>query len=163
MVKSEFDLIDHRGNQVSEAAFAGRWQLVFFGFTYCPDICPTTLATIAQVLDLLGGQAKRVAPLFITVDPERDTPEILAEYVSAFHPEITGLTGTPEQVRAATRSFRIFYGKQNDEHAPGGYVMSHSGYIYLMDPEGRYEAVFTEKRDSAEQIAAAIKQRLEDD
>ncbi|MEQ9639607.1 MAG: SCO family protein, partial [Alphaproteobacteria bacterium] len=157
------ELVDHRGNRVNQADFAGQWQLVFFGFTFCPDICPTTLATIAQVLDSLGARTDRLTPLFITVDPERDTPEVLAEYVAAFHPRIVGLTGTTEQVRAAARSFRIYHGRQADEYAPDGYVMSHSGYIYLMDTEGRYEAVFTEKRDSAEQIAAAINRRLGDD
>ena len=92
-VRSEFSLIDQTGTAVTEADFAGRWQLVFFGFTNCPDICPTTLAYMASVLDLLGPRPEQVAPLFITVDPARDTVPVMAEYVSNFHPRLVGLTG----------------------------------------------------------------------
>ena len=159
-VRSEFELVDHRGKVVTEADYADRWQLVFFGFTHCPDVCPTTLSMMARVLDLLGIDADRIAPLFITVDPERDTPPVLAEYVSAFHPGIVGLTGTAEQVRAAAASFRVFFGRETDQAAPDGYMMSHSGYIYLMRPSGVYEAVFSEHRDEPELIAAAIRQRF---
>lgn len=160
MIKSEFDLVDHHGNRVTEEDFAGLWQLVFFGFTYCPDVCPTTLATIAEVLDTLGTDADQVAPLFITVDPERDTPEVMAEYVAAFHPRLVGLTGTPDQIEAAARSFRTYYAKAEEAGAPDGYLMAHSGYIYLMTPDGEYEAVFTENANPPEEIAAQIERRL---
>lgn len=160
LVKSEFDLVDHHGNSVTEKDFKGRWQLVFFGYTFCPDICPTTLATIAEVLDALGNDVDQVAPLFITVDPERDTREVVAEYVAAFHPKLIGLTGTPEQVKAAAESFRVYYAKAEEADAPNGYLMAHSGYIYLMTPDGEYEAVFTENRNPPEEIAADIKRRL---
>lgn len=106
-IKSTFTLTDHHGRTVTERDFRGRWQLVFFGYTFCPDVCPTTLAVMSQVLDILRDDAKKVAPMFITVDPERDTPEVLAEYIGAFHPDIVGLTGTSEQIKLAARSFRV--------------------------------------------------------
>ena len=114
-IRSEFSLIDHTGQEVTQADYADRWQLVFFGFTNCPDVCPTTLAYMASVLDLLGKDADQVAPIFITVDPERDTVPVMAEYVSAFHPRLIGLTGTGAQVAEATRSFRTWY----DRHEVG--------------------------------------------
>ncbi|UTW53570.1 SCO family protein [bacterium SCSIO 12827] len=160
MIKSKFTLTDHRGRIVTEKNFKGQWQLVFFGFTFCPDVCPTTLSVMAQVLDLLEDDAKSLAPLFITVDPERDTPEVMAEYVEAFHPRIVGLTGTPEQIKQAAKSFRVFYGKTEKADAPGGYVMGHSGYMYLMTPEGTYDAVFSENLHPPEKISEEIRQRL---
>jgi protein SCO1/2 len=159
-VGGPFKLVDQNGRAVDEEVLKGRWSAVFFGFTYCPDVCPTTLAAIGRVLDLLGDSADQVAPLFVTVDPERDTPAVLSDYVAAFHPRIVGLTGTPEQVAHAARSFRIFYGKEAVEGAPDGHLMSHSGYIYLMNPSGGYEAVFTENRNTPEDIAAEIRRRL---
>ncbi|MEP0337146.1 MAG: SCO family protein [Alphaproteobacteria bacterium] len=163
MIKSQFTLTDHHGRTVTEQDFHGRWQLVFFGFTFCPDICPTTLSVMAQVLDTLGDDAKRLAPLFITVDPERDTPEVLAEYVGAFHSNIIGLTGTSEQIKQAAKSFRVFYGKTEKVEAPGGYVMGHSGYMYLMTPDGSYDAVFSENLHPPEKIAAEIQKRLKNE
>tara|TARA_R110001592_G_C13183701_1_gene751285 strand:+ start:5391 stop:6065 length:675 start_codon:yes stop_codon:yes gene_type:complete len=163
MIKSQFTLTDHHGRTVTEQDFHGRWQLVFFGFTFCPDVCPTTLSVMAQVLDTLGDDAKRLAPLFITVDPERDTPEVLAEYVGAFHPNIVGLTGTSEQIKLAAKSFRVFYGKTEKAEAPGGYVVGHSGYMYLMTPDGSYDAVFSENLHPPEKIAIEIQKRLQNE
>ena len=161
-IESEFTLVDHRGRPVTYEDFLGRWQLFFFGFTHCPDICPTTLGTVAATLDQLGPAADRVAPLFITVDPERDTPEVLAEYVAAFHPRLIGLTGTPEQVRSAVRAFRIYFAKMEMADAPDGYLMGHSGYIYLMMPEGEFDSVYAEHRDTPDKIAHAIRERLKE-
>jgi protein SCO1/2 len=160
LVKSDFSLIDHNGRRVTQNTYAGRWQLVFFGFTYCPDICPTTLASMGRVIDHLGDDGDQVAALFITVDPLRDTPKILSEYVNAIHPKVIGLTGTAKEIRAAAHAFRVYYSKVEKQDAPGGYLMNHSGYIYLMTPTGAYEAVFTEKSDAPEKIAAALKKRL---
>ena len=160
LVKSEFNLVNHLGQRVTQKDFAGRWQLVFFGFTYCPDVCPTTLASMGKVIDDLGKDADKVAPIFITVDPLRDTPKILAEYVTAIHPKLIGLTGTPDEIKAAAKAFRIYYSKVDKEDAPDGYLMDHSGYIYLMTPKGAYEAVFTEKSDPPVVIAESIRQRL---
>jgi cytochrome oxidase Cu insertion factor (SCO1/SenC/PrrC family) len=160
LITSDFALTDHTGRRVTEADFAGRWQLVFFGFTYCPDICPTTLAYMASVLDLLGDKADRVAPLFVTVDPTRDTPEVMAAYVAAFHPRLIGLTGTDAEVAAAAAAFRVYYERMDQADAPDGYLMAHSGYIYLMTPEGRFNAVFREGRESAEALAGEILTRI---
>lgn len=159
-IRSEFSLIDHSGNRVTEADFLGRWQLVFFGFTHCPDVCPTTLAYLANVLDRLGEKVERVAPIFITVDPSRDTPEVMAEYVQAFHPKLVGLTGSEAEVAAAAQSFRVYYEKMEEETAPDGYLMAHAGHIYLMTPEGRFEDVFREGEQSAEKMAADILARM---
>lgn len=159
-IRSEFSLIDHNGNRVTEADFLGRWQLVFFGFTHCPDVCPTTLAYMANVLGRFGSEVERVAPIFITVDPARDTPEVMAEYVQAFHPKLTGLTGSEAEVAAAAQSFRVYYEKMEEETAPDGYLMAHSGHIYLMTPEGRFEDVFREGEQSAEDMAADILARM---
>lgn len=160
LIKSKFELVDHRGNKVTEQKFKGQWQLVFFGFTFCPDVCPTTLASMAEVLEALGKDIDQVAALFITVDPERDTEAIVAEYVAAFHPKLIGLTGTSEQVKAAAKSFRVYYAKVEKTDVPDGYLMAHSGYIYLMTPDGEYEAVFTDKYHPPKKIVAEIKKRL---
>jgi len=155
-VRSEFSLIDQTGTAVTEADFAGRWQLVFFGFTNCPDICPTTLAYMASVLDLLGPRAEQVAPLFITVDPARDTVPVMAEYVSNFHPRLVGLTGSDAQVADAAQSFRTWYTRVEEKTAPDGYLMAHAGYIYLMRPDGRFETVVQERDQPPEELARRI-------
>lgn len=131
-----FTLVDHTGRTITERDFLGKYTLVFFGFTYCPDVCPTTLADVAAVLEGLGPLAERVQPLFITIDPERDSPSILASYVQTFHPRIVGLTGTPEQVRAAAKAYKVYYRKVDDGR--GGYLMEHTAVLFLMDPEGRH-------------------------
>jgi len=159
-IRSEFSLIDHNGNRVTEADFLGRWQLVFFGFTHCPDVCPTTLAYMANVLDRLGGEVERVTPIFVTVDPSRDTPEVMAEYVQAFHPKLVGLTGSEAEVAAAAQSFRVYYERMEEETAPDGYLMAHAGHIYLMTPEGRFEDVFREGEQPAEEMAVDVLARM---
>lgn len=155
-IRSRFSLTDHTGRAATEADFAGRWQLVFFGYTSCPDICPTTLAYMASALDLLGARADQVAPLFITVDPARDTVPVLAEYVAAFHPRLVGLTGTEAQLAEAARNFRTWYERMDDKAAPDSYLMAHAGYIYLMTPEGRFAAVFREGDQPPDGLAAEI-------
>jgi len=159
-INSEFELLNHHGITVTGETYRGKWQIVFFGYTYCPDICPTTLNTIAETLDALGDDAEQVAPLFITVDPKRDTPAILAEFVAAFHPKLIGLTGTQAQIKAAAHAFKAYYSKAEQPDAPDGYLMGHSGYIYLMTPEGEFESLFTDQRDTSAKIAAAIRIRL---
>ena len=159
-LRSEFSLVDHTGRDVTESDYSDRWQLVFFGFTYCPDICPTTLDFVGTTLDLLGPEVEKVAPLFVSVDPERDTVEIMAEYVAAFHPRIIGLTGSPEQISAVAEEFKVYYAKLEDEGAPDGYLMAHSGYIYLMRPDGEFEAVFREGDQEPERFAKEILVRI---
>lgn len=134
-----FDLIDSDGRRVSDRDFRGKWLLVFFGYTHCPDVCPTTLNDIAATLAQLGELASAVQPLFITVDPERDTPQVLAEYTAAFDSRIKGLTGTPEQIAAAAKAYGIYYAKR-----PAGddYYMDHSAIIHAVRPDGRYATFF---------------------
>jgi len=162
-IVNAYTLTDHTGHAVTPDAYDGQWQLVFFGFTYCPDICPTTLAYMASVMDLLGPDADRVAPIFVTVDPARDTVDVMAEYVAAFHPRLIGLTGTEAQVAEAAGNFRVWYERSEDATAPDGYLMAHSGYIYLMRPDGRFEAVFREGDQPPEALAEEISMRVERD
>jgi protein SCO1/2 len=138
-----FSLIDHTGKRVTEKDFRGRHLLVFFGFTFCPDVCPAGLQVIAAALDRLGPKAERVTPLFITVDPERDTPERLAQYVQSFHPRLVGLTGTPAEIQAAAAAYRVFHKIVKHEKSATEYTMEHTSVIYLMDPAGEFVAHFT--------------------
>lgn len=133
-----FELTDHKGIVRTEEDFAGRWMLVFFGFTNCPDICPTTLAEISAVMEGLKDEAAKIQPIFITVDPERDTPTALAEYVSLFDAGIIGLTGTPEQIAQTSEAFPIFYQRIEEAAAPGGYSMTHTSHLFLFDPEAGF-------------------------
>ncbi|MWD30086.1 SCO family protein [Aquicoccus sp. SCR17] len=160
-IRSEFSLVDHRGRAVTQDDFADRWQLVFFGFTNCPDICPTTLAYMGSVLDILGPKADRIAPLFVTLAPERDTSEVLADYVANFHPRLVGLTGSKAQVAAAAEAFKVYHERLEDEDAPDHYTMAHAGHIYLMRPDGSFEAVFIEGDQPPEALAEEITMRLE--
>ncbi len=140
-----FTLVDQGGQTVTEQDLLGNYALIYFGYTYCPDVCPTALATAARGLDLLEAAdpqaAQMVRPVFITVDPERDTPEAMGEYVAAFHPRMLGLTGTEAQVAKAAKSYRVFYQKVFPEDATE-YLMDHASNIYLMDPAGNYTAHF---------------------
>lgn len=158
--RGDYRLVATDGTEFSQAALKGQPSAVFFGFTHCPDVCPTTLAYIANVLDRLSGEVERVAPIFITVDPSRDTPEVMAEYVQAFHPKLVGLTGSEAAVAAAAQSFRVYYERMEEETAPDGYLMAHSGHIYLMTPEGRFEDVFREADQSAEDMAVDVLARM---
>jgi protein SCO1/2 len=138
-----FTLTDHTGRPVSDKDFRGRYMLVFFGFTFCPDVCPSGLQVMAAALDQLGPKAERVTPLFISLDPERDTPEQLAQYVSSFHPRLVGLTGTPEQIQSIARAYRVYYQKVKDEKSTAGYTIDHTSIIYLMDPNGEFVTHFS--------------------
>jgi protein SCO1 len=135
---ADFELTDHQGVIRSEQDFVGRWLLVFFGFANCPDVCPTTLAEVAAVMNALGDEARDVQPLFISIDPARDTPATLADFVPRFHPDIVGLTGTPEQIAQAAQTFKIYYEKITEAAAPGGYTMGHSSQLFLFSPSGGY-------------------------
>jgi len=137
-----FRLTAGDGRTVTDADFRGRWMLVYFGYTHCPDACPTALQDMANAVDALGPDAaRRVALLFITIDPERDTPALIQDYVSAFNAPITALSGTPEQIAAAARAYRVYYAKHPRDD--GGYDMDHSSIIYLMDPAGKLVGNFT--------------------
>ncbi len=133
-----FTLTDHNGKRVSEKDYAGKFMLVFFGFTHCPDVCPTELQVISAALDKLGDKAKAIQPLFVTVDPERDNAEILGEYVSNFHDSIMGLTGTPEEIASVAKKYHVYYRRVDDKDDPEEYTMDHSAIVYLMDKSGKF-------------------------
>ncbi|ARJ67500.1 hypothetical protein WV31_18455 [Magnetospirillum sp. ME-1] len=139
-VSGRFLLTDMNGRTVTDEMYRGKIRLVTFGYTFCPDICPTVLNTLSMVLDQLGSDKAKVATLFISVDPERDTPAHLKEYLNAF-PDITGLSGTPEQVAAAARNFKVRYERQKPEgDDPRSYAVDHTASIYIMDREGDFLA-----------------------
>jgi len=154
-----FSLIDETGAPVTEKTYRGRHMLIFFGFTYCPDVCPTELAKIAATLDLLGQDAQRLVPLFVSIDPERDTPEALAQYTELFHPAIVGLTGSEQQIAAVARAFRVYYNKVKTGPEPDAYTMDHSAFVYLMGPDGGFRQFFSPQA-TPEQMAAAIRAQL---
>ena len=150
-----FSLTDQAGRAVTERDFAGRWLLLYFGYTYCPDVCPTELGTIAAALDALGpAAAERVVPMLVSVDPGRDTPAQLADYVARFHPRMQGLTGTPEQVAEVARRYRVYYGKVQRPDMTD-YLMDHSSFIYLVGPDARVRMLFRPET-RPEDIAAAV-------
>ena len=152
-----FQLVDQNGKTVTEADLEGRWSLIYFGYTHCPDACPTALNDISIALSELGPKRGVVRPVFITVDPERDTPETLKAYVTSFDAPILALTGTAEQVAKAAKNYRVYYAKHPE--AGGDYSMDHSSVIYVMDPEGRFTASFTHE-SAPEQIAERLKKLI---
>ena len=142
LVGGPFTLTDQAGNQVTEADFEGRFMLIYFGYTYCPDFCPMSLSTMVQALDLLTPEeAEQVVPIMITIDPARDTVAQLADYVPLFSPRLVGLTGTEDQVTAAAKAYRVYFNKVEQDQ-PDAYLMDHSTFIYLMGPDGEYRRHF---------------------
>jgi protein SCO1/2 len=153
-----FTLVDHTGKPRTDADFRGKLMLVYFGFSFCPDVCPTDLMAIGQAVDKLGPGGDSVQPLFVTVDPDRDTPAHLADYVPFFHSRLLGLTGDAAQIRDAARSYRVFYAKVPIEGA-AEYTVDHSGFIYLMDRDGKYLGFFP-PGTSSDRMVAVIKAHL---
>ncbi len=143
LVGGPFTLTDQTGKRVTDKDFRGRYTLVFFGFTYCPDVCPSALQVMAAALDKLGPPGQKITPVFITVDPERDSPVQLASYLKSFHPRLVGLTGTPAEIEAVTKAYRVYVKKVADPKSSAGYTFDHSAIIYLMGPDGAYLAHFT--------------------
>jgi protein SCO1/2 len=135
-VGGPFTLIDQTGRTRSDSEFRGKLMVVYFGYTYCPDVCPADLMAITQALDVLGSAAKGIQPVFITVDPERDA-KVLTDYVAAFHPSLVGLTGSPEEIRKVANSYKAFYVKVPTERS-GEYSIDHAGVIYLMGRNGEF-------------------------
>ncbi|MEP0337066.1 MAG: SCO family protein [Alphaproteobacteria bacterium] len=155
-----FTLTDHTGRQMTEKDFQGKAMLIFFGYTYCPDVCPTSLTEISAAMDKLGPLADKVVPILVSVDPERDTPAVLKDYVAHFHPSIVGLTGTPEQIKQTAKAYRVYYAKVTDKDGDkDAYLMDHSSVIYLMGPDGKFLTHFSTQTD-AETMAAKIKSLL---
>jgi protein SCO1 len=133
-----FTLTDQTGRTVTDKTYAGKFELIYFGYTFCPDACPTDLQVMSRALDMLGDSAGRIQPIFITIDPERDTRVVMGDYVSQFHPSLIGLTGTLEQTAAAARAYRVYYKKADSPVEGGVYVMDHSSFTYLMGPDGSF-------------------------
>ncbi len=155
-----FAMTDHRGRPVTDADFRGKYLLIYFGYTYCPDVCPTELGVMARALDLLGPAADKVQPLFVTVDPERDTAAHLSDYVGLFHPRLVGLTGTAEQVRGIARAYRVYYAKAPQKDGkPEDYLMDHSSFLYLMGPDGGFIGVYP-AGTASERIAQDLGPRI---
>ena len=137
-----FTLTDHTGKRVTEKDFQGRFTLIYFGYTYCPDVCPAELQVISAAIDQLGEKGDKVTPVFVTVDPERDTVKQMASYVVNFHKRLVGLTGNPSEIREAAKAYRVYYAKSKDGSATD-YLMDHSSIVYLMSPQGKYLAHFS--------------------
>ena len=154
-----FSLVDQDGRTVTDADLKGKPTLIYFGYTFCPDVCPTTLLLMETAAEKLGPDGpKKVNLVFITIDPDRDTPKLMKGYVSNFGPTIEGLTGTPEQIAAVAKAYRVYYQKvPGKDGAP--YLMDHSSIIYLLDRRGRFVTHFTDQ-SKAETIAAAVQRQL---
>jgi len=146
-----FKLIDQNGKPITDNDMKGRPFLVFFGFTHCPDICPTTLFDVSEIMHALGPDADRTGALFITVDPERDTAAVMKDYLSSFDPHLRGLTGDRNAIDAAEKAYRVYAKKIPAEH--GDYSMDHTALVYLMDKQGRFVAPFSLKRRPEEAAA----------
>ncbi|WP_373870153.1 SCO family protein [Azorhizobium oxalatiphilum] len=157
LVGGPFQLVDQDAKPVSESALKGHPTLVFFGFTHCPDVCPTALFEISEIFRSLGPDADKARAVFITVDPERDTPEVMKSYISSFAPQLRGYTGTPAQVETVKKAYRVFSRKVPLDG--GDYTMDHTAVIYLMDKDGSFIAPFNTKRAPAE-AAAELKRYL---
>lgn len=154
-----FDLVDHHGTPVGVDSYRGDWLLVQFGFTSCRVVCPRALGKLTAALEELGPEAARLRPLYVSVDPERDTPEVLRAFLSASYPRFTGLTGTAEQVERAKRAFRVFARRRADPEDPDGYAVPHTAITYLVDPAGRLARHWPDTAD-ASTIAADLARAL---
>jgi cytochrome oxidase Cu insertion factor (SCO1/SenC/PrrC family) len=160
LIGGPFAMTDHNGKRVTDKDFLGKPMLVSFGFTFCPDVCPTQLYQITEALAALGPKAAAIQPVFVSIDPERDTPEALKSYVANFAPGYVGLTGTPADVAAMARAYRVYYAKVEKPGDPSSYTMDHSSIIYLMDSRGRFLKHFTSKSSAAE-LAQELGKALE--
>ncbi|WP_137680101.1 SCO family protein [Aurantiacibacter suaedae] len=159
-IGGDFTLVDETGKAVHASDYDGKWKVVYFGYAYCPDVCPFDMQRLGQGLKLYAAEhpdlAKQVQPLFITIDPARDTPEVLAEFTANFSPDLIGLTGTPEQVKAAADAYSVYYSK-GEVNENGGYMMDHSNAAYLMDPEGNPVALMPlDVKDQGQAVAAEL-------
>ena len=155
LVGGPFTLVNGDGKTVTEQTFRGRFMLIYFGYTFCPDVCPTTLNNVADAMEKLGPKAARVQPLFITVDPKRDTPQVVKDYAEAFGANIVGLTGSPDQVARAAKAYRVYYAEHRNGSGPDDYTMDHSSLLYLMSPDGTFIAPVRADQ-SGDEMAAAI-------
>lgn len=158
-------LTDHTGTRVSEADFAGKYMMIYFGYTYCPDVCPTELTIMTQALMELADSdpemAEKITPVFITVDPKRDTVAVMKEYVDNFHPRMVGLSGSSDDTKAAAKAYRVFY-SLGEPDEDGDYGVDHSSFLYFMGPDGAYRTMFKHNSDPME-VAKTLRSVLEED
>ncbi len=155
-----FSLVAQDGRRISDMDFRGRFMLVYFGYTHCPDVCPVDLFTLGEAMKMLGPLADRAQPLFITVDPERDTPELLGDYVASFHPRLLGLSGSEAEVAAAVRAYKVHRVKYTPANNPTSYGIDHSSLTYLMGPDGKFRTLVPHNT-TPERMAAILRPYLE--
>jgi protein SCO1/2 len=158
LIGGPFSLVDTNGRRVTDRDFRGKLMLVFFGYTHCPDVCPTELQTMSTVMETLGPAADKVAPIFISVDAMRDTPQALASYMKNFDARITGLTGDQNDIASAAKAYRVYYRKAGDSGS-GDYTVDHSAFVYLLDGSGQYLTHFT-FNTAPESIVAVINKKI---
>ena len=157
-VGGPFALTDQNGQKRASASFKGKYQLIYFGYTFCPDVCPTTLAVMSQALDKMGMDGARIVPIFITIDPERDTPKVLKSYMDAFGPSFVGLTGSQSEIAAVEKEYRV-YAKKQPQGGKANYGIDHSSVIYLMGPDGRL-VTFYDELVSPDALAKDLKAKI---
>jgi protein SCO1/2 len=154
-----FTLVSSNGQNVSERSYRGKWVLIYFGYTYCPDACPTALNNISVALEKLGSDARDLQPLFVTVDPQRDTRAAMADYLKSFDSRIIGLTGTQDQIDRTVKEFRVYASLEKSDDGGDSYLVSHTSYIYLMDPQGDFVNVI-QGGATGDEIAAWLRKEM---
>jgi protein SCO1/2 len=159
LIGGPFTLTDQNGKRVTEKTYAGKYLLIFFGYTYCPDVCPSELQVMSAALDQLGSDAEKIQPLFITIDPARDNPQVVKEYVSNFNPRLVGLTGSEQDVADVAAKYRVYYAKAPGTNSGTDYLMDHSAIVYLMRPDGTFLKHFTYGTDP-KALADAIRKAM---
>ncbi len=160
LIGGPFTMLNQKGETVTEKTFEGQYTIYFFGYTFCPDVCPTELQVLTAALKELGPDASKITPVFVSVDPARDTPKIIGEYVANFDPRFVGLTGTPKQLEVMARAFHVYYKKVADEQNAQNYGMDHPSILYLMGPDGKFTKHFPYTTD-AKKLALELKSVLE--
>lgn len=159
LVGGPFTLTDQDGRRVTDQDFRGKYMLIFFGYTYCPDFCPSELQVMSAAIDELGAEGEKIQPVFITIDPARDDPETLKIYVGNFHPRMVGLTGSEEDIAAVAKEYRVYYAKAKGSEDKPDYLMDHSTIVYLMGPDGRFVKHFTYGTD-AKALAQGLREAM---
>lgn len=159
LIGGKFALTNQDGKRVTDTDFRGKWMLVSFGYTSCPDVCPAELQAMANAMDQLGAKSEAVTPVFVTIDPERDTVAAVSDYVKNFHARFVGLTGTSDEIKQAARAYRVYYAKAEAKNSAMGYLMDHSAFIYLMNPDGEYVTHFA-YGTPPEKIASTIEKAM---
>jgi len=154
-----FQLVSMNGETVTDQSYRGKWLLIYFGYTFCPDACPTALNGMSVALERLGQDAGKLQPLFITVDPDRDTREVMSDYLKSFDPRIVGLTGSQDQIDGVVKEYRIYVEQQKSGTEGNDYLVSHSARIYLMDPSGKFANVI-DGNETGETIAARLRKEM---